>query len=217
MVHHELRTPIAIIKGYASTLGRDDVEWDNQVIRENVAIIEDEADRLTDLVEDLLTASKIQAARELRLNIADTDLRSIAARSVARLESQTKHPIVLSFSENFPLIPGDEIRLRQVIENLLTNAIKYSPEDTTITLGGRFTETSVTVFVRDEGAGIPKDQTEKVFERFYRVDDQLTSRTHGTGLGLYLVKAIVEAHGGEISVKSMVGSGSTFFFTLPRD
>ena len=216
-VHHELRTPIAIIKGYASTLGRDDVEWDSQVIRENVAIIEDEADRLTDLVEDLLTASKIQAARELRLNIADTDLRSLAARSVARLESQTKHPIVLSFADNFPLIPGDEIRLRQVIENLLTNAIKYAPEDTTITLGGRFTENSVTVFVRDEGAGIAKDEIDKVFERFYRVDDQLTSRTHGTGLGLYLVKAIVEAHGGEISVKSMVGSGSTFFFTLPRD
>lgn len=216
-VHHELRTPIAIIKGYASTLGRDDVEWDRQVIRENVAIIEDEADRLTDLVEDLLTASKIQAARELRLNIADTDLRSIAARSVARLESQTNHLIVLSFADNYPLIPGDEIRLRQVIENLLTNAIKYSPEDTTITLGGRFTEKSVTVFVRDEGAGIPRDEIDKVFERFYRVDDRLTSRKHGTGLGLYLVKAIVEAHGGEISVKSQVGSGSTFFFTLPRD
>lgn len=216
-VQHELRTPIAIIKGYASTLGRDDVEWDSQVIRENVAIIENEADRLTDLVEDLLTASKIQAARELRLNIADTDLRSIAARSVARLESQTRHPIVLSFADNFPLIPGDEIRLRQVIENLLTNAIKYSPEDTTITLGGRFTEKSVTVFVRDEGVGIPKDEIDQVFERFYRVDDQLTSRTQGTGLGLYLVKAIVEAHGGEISVKSQIGSGSTFFFTLPRD
>lgn len=216
-VQHELRTPIAIIKGYASTLGRDDVEWDSDTIRENVAIIEDEADRLTDLVEDLLTASKIQAARELRLNIADTDLRALAARSAARLESQTNHPIGLSFSDNFPAVPGDEFRLRQVIENLLTNAIKYSPEDTAITIGGRFTEKSVTVFVRDDGVGIPKDQIDKIFERFYRVDEKLTSRTQGTGLGLYLVKAIVEAHGGEISVKSQVGSGSTFYFTLPRD
>ncbi|MDE2749051.1 MAG: ATP-binding protein [Chloroflexota bacterium] len=216
-VHHELRTPIAIIKGYASTLGRDDVEWDSAVIRENLAIIEDEADRLTNLVEDLLTASKIQAARELRLNLADTDLRAIAARSVERLEGQTSHSIVMSFPEDFPVIPGDEIRLRQVIENLLTNAIKYSPEDKTITVGGRFTEKSVTVFVRDEGAGIPKDQIDKVYERFYRVDDNLTSRTQGAGLGLYLVKAIVEAHGGEISAKSQIGSGSTFFFTLPRD
>ena len=216
-VQHELRTPIAIIKGYASTLGRDDVEWDSGTIREKVAIIEDEADRLTDLVEDLLTASKIQAARELRLNIADTDLRALAARSAARLESQTSHPIVLSFPANFPLIPGDEFRLRQVIENLLTNAIKYSPGDSAITVGGRFTEKSVTVFVRDDGVGIPKDQIDKVFERFYRVDDKLTSRAHGAGLGLYLVKEIVEAHGGDIAVKSQVGSGSTFFFTLPRD
>ena len=216
-VHHELRTPIAIIKGYASTLARDDVEWDGTIIRENMAIIEDEADRLTDLVEDLLTASKIQAARELRLNIADTDLRAVAERTAARLESQTRHPIVLSFAENFPLIPGDELRLRQVVENLLTNAIKYSPEDKTITIGGRFTEKRVTVFVRDEGVGIAKDQIAKVFQRFYRVDDKLTSRRQGTGLGLYLVKAIVEAHGGEISVKSQVGGGSTFYFTLPRD
>ncbi len=216
-VQHELRTPIAIIKGYASTLSRDDVEWDGEIIRENLAIIEDEADRLTKLVEDLLTASKIQAARELRLNIADTDLQAVASRSAARLESQTKHPIVLSFAGSFPLIPGDETRLRQVIDNLLTNAIKYSPDDTTITIGGRYTEKSVTVFVRDEGAGIAKDQIEKVFERFYRVDDQLTSSAQGAGLGLYLVKAIVEAHGGEISVKSQVGGGSTFFFTLPRD
>ncbi len=216
-VQHELRTPIAIIKGYASTLGRDDVDWDSDTIRENVAIIEDEADRLTNLVEDLLTASKIQAARELRLNIADTDLRALAARTAARLESQTKHPIVLSFSDNFPAVPGDEARLRQVIENLLTNAIKYSPDDSAITVGGRFTEKSVTIFVRDDGVGIAKDQIDRIFERFYRVDDTLTRRTHGTGLGLYLVKAIVAAHGGEISVKSQLGNGSTFFFSLPRD
>ena len=90
-VQHELRTPIAIIKGYASTLGRDDVEWERDVVREKMAIIEDEADRLTDLVEDLLTASKIQAARELRLSLADTDLAyAVAARSVARLEEPDK-------------------------------------------------------------------------------------------------------------------------------
>lgn len=216
-VHHELRTPIAIIKGYASTLGRDDVDWENDVIREKMAIIEDEADRLTDLVEDLLTASKIQASRELRLNLADADLKALAARSAARLAGQTGHRIELSFPEDFPLIPGDEVRLRQVIDNLLMNAIKYSPAGETITVGGRFSERGVTVFVRDEGAGIPKDEVAKVFDRFYRMDDNLTRKTQGTGLGLYLVKAIVEAHGGEISVKSQMGAGSTFYFTLPRD
>ena len=216
-VHHELRTPIAIIKGYASTLSRDDINWDSEVIRKNAAIIEDEADRLTGLVEDLLTASKIQAERELRLNIADANLKAVAERSVIRLESQTEKRIELSFPDDFPVIQGDEARLRQVIDNLLTNAIKYSPADKTITVGGRFTETSVIIFVRDEGAGIARDQIDKIFDRFYRIDDTLTRRTQGAGLGLYLAKAIVEAHGGDISVKSQVGSGSTFYFTLPRD
>ena len=215
-IHHELRTPIAIIKGYASTLGRDDVEWEQSVIRENMAIIEEEADRLTALVEDLLTASKIQASQALRLNIADTRLERLAARSVGRLSSQTRHQIALSFSDNFPVIQGDEARLRQVIDNLLTNAIKYSPPDKIITVGGRFTRKNVTLFVRDEGPGIPQNQIDKIFERFYRIDDKLTRRTQGTGLGLYLAKAIVEAHEGEISVKSQVGGGSTFYFTLPR-
>ena len=215
-IHHELRTPIAIIKGYASTLRRDDVEWEREVIRENMQIIEDEADRLTGLVEDLLTASKIQAAREWQLNLGDLRLDRLAARAVARLEGGSAHRFDLSFPPAFPLIQGDETRLRQVIDNLLTNAIKYSPAGTTITVGGRYTAKRATVFVRDEGAGIAGDQQEKIFERFYRIDDKLTRRAQGTGLGLHLAKAIVEAHGGEISVKSGVGSGATFYFTVPR-
>ncbi len=216
-IHHELRTPIAIIKGYASTLRRDDVEWESSLVREKLAIIEDEADRLTHLVEDLLTASKIQAARELNLNIGDTNLAQLATRSVARLEGQSKHRFVLSFPPDFPVIQGDDMRLRQVIDNLLTNAIKYSPMEKTITVGGRFTRKSVTLFVRDEGEGIAQDQLDKVFDRFYRIDDKLTRQKKGTGLGLYLAKAIVTAHEGKISVKSQIGSGSTFYFTIPRD
>ena len=215
-VHHELRTPIAIIKGYASTLGRDDVEWDSNAVRDYVTIIEEEADRLTALVEDLLTASKLQATRELQLNLADADLHAVAAQSVERLESGASQRIVLSFPEDFPVIHGDAARLRQVIDNLLTNAIKYSPAQSTVTVGGRHSLTSVTVFVRDEGPGIANDQLQRIFERFYRIDDRLTRRTQGTGLGLYLARAIVQAHGGDISVKSAVGSGSTFYFSLPR-
>lgn len=216
-VQHELRTPIAIIKGYASTLGRDDVEWESALIREKMAIIEDEADRLTNLVEDLLTASRIQATRQLTLNLADTDLSQLAARAAGRLDAPDAQRITLSFPEDFPLIQADAARMRQVIDNLLTNAIKYSPPGKPITVGGRFSEKSVTVFVRDHGAGIPKSEIDKVFERFYRIDDNLTRRAQGTGLGLFLVKAVVEAHGGDITVKSQVGSGSTFYFTLPRE
>lgn len=216
-IHHELRTPIAIIKGYASTLRREDVEWDADVIRDNMGIIEEEADRLTTLVEDLLTASKIQAEREVKLNLADVHLELVAARSVGRLEGQSHHKIVLSFPENFPVIQADEARLRQVMDNLLTNAIKYSPKGKTITVGGRFNDKNVTVFVRDEGDGIPVDKIDKIFNRFYRIDDTMTRKTQGTGLGLYLVKAIINAHRGDISVKSTVGHGSTFYFTIPRD
>ena len=216
-VHHELRTPIAIIKGYASTLRRDDAEWDGSVVREKLAIIEDEADRLTHLVEDLLTASKIQASQELRLNITETDLAALAARSVARLEGQSAHQFVLSFPLDFPIIYADEERLRQVIDNLLTNAIKYSNAGKAITVGGRYNVNNVTIFVRDEGHGIAQDELDKVFERFYRVDDGLTRHAKGTGLGLYLVKAIVEAHGGQASVKSQLGKGSTFYVTIPRE
>ncbi len=216
-VQHELRTPIAIIKGYASTLSRDDVDWSGAVMRKNLAIIEEEADRLTNLVEDLLTASKIQAERELRLSIADADIKALATQSADRLKSQTDKRIELSFPEAFPLIQGDAARLRQVIDNLLTNAIKYSPADAPITVGGRYTEKSVILFVRDKGAGIPKDQIDKIFDRFYRVDNSLTRQTQGAGLGLFLAKAIIEAHKGEISVRSQVGSGATFYFTLPRD
>jgi len=215
-VHHELRTPIAIIKGYASTFAREDVEWEPALMREKMAIIEDEADRLTALVEDLLTASKLQSGPELWLTLRPTNLSELARMAAERLQSQSAQDIELSFPADFPLIEGDEARLRQVIDNLLTNAMKYSPPGSAITIGGRFSEAQVTLFVRDSGAGIPKAEQEKIFERFYRIDDSLTRSEKGTGLGLYLARAIVEAHGGQLSLRSQLGSGSTFFFTLPR-
>lgn len=217
-VSHELRTPVAIIKGYASTLNREDAQWNPDVIRQSLSVIEDEADRLTELIDDLLTASKIQAEQGVRLQLADVHLDVLAQRAVERFAPQTnRHRFTLSFQENFPSIQGDAKLLRQVVDNLLTNAIKYSPNGGTITVGGRYTDHSVTFFVRDEGTGISESEQARIFDRFYRVDNNLTSKTKGTGLGLYLVKAIIEAHHGEINVKSQPSQGSTFYFTLPRD
>lgn len=217
-ISHELRTPVALIKGYAGTLRRDDVEWDRDVVLQSLQVIEEESDRLTRLIEDLLTASKIQTEASVSLHISDVQLDKLAIRSVERLSTQTsKHRFELSFPDDFPAIHGDEARLRQVLDNLLTNAIKYSPDGGVITVGGRFTAQNVTVFVRDEGVGIPEIELPHIFDRFYRVDDTLSSKTQGTGLGLYLVKAIVETHKGTINVKSQVGHGSNFYFTLPRD
>ncbi|HVO44178.1 MAG TPA: ATP-binding protein, partial [Aggregatilineales bacterium] len=117
----------------------------------------------------------------------------------------------------FPIIQGDENRLRQVIDNLVNNAIKYSPNGGTIHLRGTFDGDSVTVAVTDQGVGLTADDQEHVFERFFRADDALSRKTQGTGLGLYLAKAVIDAHGGTITVESQPGKGSTFRFTLPRD
>lgn len=217
-VSHELRTPVALIKGYASTLNREDAKWDISTLKGSLEVIEDEADRLTELIEDLLTASKIQSERDINITFADADLEAIARASIERLSTQTtKHIFDLSFPEDFPRIAGDARLLRQVMDNLITNAIKYSPNGGKVTVGGRFNEQSATVFVRDEGEGISESDQSRIFERFFRVESTLTTKTKGTGLGLYLVKAIIEAHGGTIHVKSQLGHGSTFYFTLPRD
>ena len=218
MVSHELRTPVALIKGYSSTLNRDDAKWDVRVVRDSLGVIEEEADRLSHLIDDLLTASKLQTERTVSLQLADVRLDALATRSVERISTQTKnHDIERSFPPEFPSVQGDAGRLRQVIDNLLTNAIKYSPKGGTITVGGRYSDQNVTFFVRDEGVGIPDSELPHVFDRFYRVESDLKNQTKGTGLGLYLVKAIVEAHGGRINVKSQVGHGSTFYFSIPRD
>ncbi|MBZ0286308.1 MAG: cell wall metabolism sensor histidine kinase WalK, partial [Anaerolineae bacterium] len=215
-VSHELKTPVALIKGYAGTLRREDAAWDPAVIRNGLEVIEDEADRLTELIENLLAASKLQAER-MRLDLSDVRLDLLAARAVERFSTQTTtHTFKLEFPPNFPVIQGDEARLRRVLDNLLSNAIKYSPEGGTIEVGGKADDQSVTVYVRDEGVGIRPADQEHVFDRFYRVDGALSRKTQGTGLGLYLAKAIIEAHNGTIQVKSKPGEGSTFFFTLPQ-
>jgi PAS domain S-box-containing protein len=216
-ISHELKTPVAIIKGYAATLRREDAAWDPQTIRDNLGVIEDEADRLTDLIQNLLTASKLQVQRDITLDFSDVWLNRLAEQVVERFQRQTdKHKLILNFPDDFPIIQGDEIRLRQVLDNLVSNAIKYSPGGGKIEIGGTFDETNVTVYVKDEGEGIADRDRERVFERFYRVDSKLSRRTQGTGLGLYLAKATITAHHGVIDVDSVPGKGSVFFFTLPQ-
>ncbi len=216
-ISHELKTPVALIKGHAATLRRDDVEWDMDVVRDYSAVIEEEADRLTILIENLLTTSKIQAQRSLELNRYDVRLDQLAARAVERFHTQTeKHQFRLNFPPDFPVIQGDEQRLRQVLDNLLSNAIKYSPDGGEIEVGGTVNEQSITVYVRDQGVGLSEQDQQRLFERFYRVDSALSRRTQGTGLGLFLANAIVQAHGGSMRVESHPGAGSTFYFTLPQ-
>ena len=215
-VSHELKTPVALIKGYAGTLRREDASWNPEVIRDGLAVIEEESDRLTELIENLLAASKLRA-QQMRLDIGDVRLDALAARAVERFSTQTtRHRFVLSFPPEFPVVQGDEVRLRQVLDNLVSNAIKYSPDGGDIEVGGYADPYTATVFVRDQGVGISEADQEHIFERFFRVDGALSRKTQGTGLGLYLAKAIVEAHGGSIGLESRPGAGTTFYFTLPQ-
>ncbi len=217
VISHELKTPVALIKGYAGTLRREDARWDQKTVRDSAAIIEEEADRLTHLIDNLLDASRLQAGA-LKLNISDVALDQLARHIVEKFSVEAEqHPITLDFPPDFPTVPADAVRVEQVLSNLINNAIKYSPAGTAITLGGQVTPREVIITVADRGIGIPLEEQSHIFERFYRVDDALTRRTQGSGLGLYLAKAVIEAHRGRIWVKSLPGQGSTFAFALPRE
>jgi PAS domain S-box-containing protein len=216
VISHELKTPVSIIKGYAGTLRREDAQWDEETVREGLDIIEEESDRLDGLISDLLDASRAQAG-SLKLEMGDVHVPKLAQRVVEGFRLQTDiHQIELDFPSDFPPVIADQERLRQVLSNLVRNAIKYSPRGGKIRLGGYADRDKVTVYVTDEGIGIPLDEQPRLFQRFYRLDSSLRRRTQGMGLGLYLCRAIVEAHGGRIWVESAPGQGSTFYFTLPR-
>ena len=122
---------------------------------------------------------------------------------------------MLKFDPDLPSVDGDEARLRQVFDNLIGNAIKYSPDGGQIEVGGYRDGDHVVAYVHDNGVGMSDQDQERIFERFYRVDGTLSRKTQGAGLGLYLSKSIVEAHGGTMRVESQPGKGSTFMFTLP--
>jgi PAS domain S-box-containing protein len=222
IISHELKTPVALIKGYAQTLARPDADWDLTTARQGLQVIEEEADRLEALINNLLDVSRIQASG-LQLDYADVDAQGLLTRVAEAYRTQSdQHQIELDFPERLPLIWGDEERLRQVFTNLVGNAMKYSPDGGLIRIGGwvnRATDGDtfqrVILYVADQGIGIPQLELSQIFERFYRVDSSLRRTTAGAGLGLFLSKAIVDVHGGQIWARSEPGKGTTFFVALP--
>lgn len=216
VISHELKTPLALITGYAETLDREDVRWDSDTTHECLTVIREESARLNHLIEDLLDAARIEAgALELKMSYMQLD--DIAESTVEALRPiERDHMFALDFPSDFPVVRGDSERLRQVLRNLLSNAVKYSPPDSLIRVGGHVEPDRVVVSVSDEGPGIPLDEQDHLFERFSRGADA-QDKTSGAGLGLYLSKAIVEAHDGEIWVESAPGQGTTFYVSLPRD
>ncbi len=214
-VSHELQTPISIIKAYASTLARPDIRWDEDTIRDKLQSIEEESDRLSELVGRLLYTSRIDGG-VISLNRMVVDLRKEVHKVVNRLMEKSEiHEIVVDFPPEFPPVLADPEKLEDVLTNLLDNAIKFSPDGGRITIGGTIGDSEVAVTVADEGIGIASKEQEIIFDRFYRAKDAQVKATHGVGLGLHISKSTIEAHGGRIWVKSTRGKGSKFTFTLP--
>lgn len=216
IVSHDLRTPLTAIKGYAATLLRFEDRLTPELKKESLSAINSEMDRFARLLDNLLDLSRIEAGR-LNIHSMTFDLKEMAYKvSEVFKISAHNHNFSLSFPDRYPHAYGDPDQVEQVLNNLISNAIKYSPTGGTINIEGKTKDDDVVLSVKDQGMGIPDDQLEKVFERYHRVDSKATRLVSGTGLGLFISKKLIEAQGGKIWVKSQVGKGSTFSFSLPQ-
>ena len=213
-VSHEVRTPLGLIKISCTSLLAEDVEFDRETQRKFLRGIDEETDRLERIVDNLLDLSRIESGR-LRLDMRPADVGRLAREVMKDMEAQaTQHRLVHDFPPDPLVAIIDPKRVEQVLRNLLSNAIKYSPEGGTITVRGCEDERHIIVRVSDEGIGIPAGDLERVFERFYRVENETTQSVGGVGLGLAVCRSIVKAHGGRIWAESTLTVGSTFSFTL---
>ncbi len=215
-VSHELRTPVSSIKGYAETLLSGALD-DKQNALDFVKIIQHDSDRLARLIEDLLDLARIESGK-MKMVFMPLDLCSLVNRTIRIIEPQARAKdirISAQLPENLPTVIADEARISQVLINLLDNAVKYTPQSGEVKVSVTPLSKAVQIDVSDNGIGIPEDDLPRIFERFYRVDKARSRELGGTGLGLSIVKHIVIAHGGNVSVSSVPGKGSTFSFILP--
>lgn len=216
MISHELRTPLTSIKGFATTLLADDVTWDPHSQRDFIETISQEADKLTDLIEHLLDLSRLESGT-LRIIPEEQPLNAIVNTAMAQLRTLTvEHDLVIAIPDDLPPVKGDPQRVAQVLTNLVSNAARYSPGGTRITISARAQTGEVQVDVADQGPGIPPQERARVFEAFHQVQASGESeRAKGVGLGLAICKGLVELQGGRIWIQDQPGPGTTISFTLP--
>jgi signal transduction histidine kinase len=215
IVSHEVRTPLASVLGFTSLLLNRDV--DPQTRRDYLEIIDQQGRRLAALLDDFLNVQRIEEGR-LQLAAEHVDLGAVLAEQVALFGAESeRHTLELALPPApLPVVLGDPNRLSQVVGNLLSNAIKYSPDGGVVHAAAEDEGGVVRVEIRDEGVGIPEDQHERIFTKFFR-GDAAASGIAGSGLGLAFARAVVEAHGGRMSFTSAPGVGSTFWFELPAE
>ncbi len=215
-VSHELRTPLAAIYGSAQTILRPDLDLDDAVRDELLGVIASESDRLADIVSDLLLSSHLDSGR-LPVQIESCDAAELAAAVVesARTHLPDDVEVMLEVATDVPRVAADPGQLRQVLANLLDNAIKYSPGGGPVSVRVEDGGGTVRFSVQDRGIGMPASELRRIFEKFYRLDPDMTRGIGGTGLGLYISRELVRRMAGTIAVESELGVGSTFVVQLP--
>lgn len=216
---HELRTPLTVINSYLEMFEDGMLGKLNENQQDKLAVIRSQTDHMIKLVEDMLDTSKLES-RKFRIQKHSLNLVEIAKNAIdeiSRLADLKEHTISLQVNRKVDSIEGDGHRIKQVFSNLLTNAIKYTPNKGKIDVGIRNENGHLLISISDTGIGIHEGEHEKIFEKFYTVGGKsLTRESERMGLGLTIAKGIVEAHGGKIWVESEVNKGSTFYFTLPK-
>lgn len=212
---HELRTPLAAIKGYSTALLMDEVAWPEEKRQEFLQLIDNECDNLQTMIGDILDSSLIDVG-QLAVEPQPVRLSKLAREVVAEMQRHSEiHRLVIDIPADMPIVDVDPRRIRQVFRNLLDNAIKYSPHGGLVMIRGEARTRDVVISVSDEGVGISPEDLIPLFEKYFRVKSPTGYHVAGTGLGLPVARAIVEAHGGRIWAESKVGQGTTLFFSLP--
>lgn len=211
IVAHDFRSPLTVIQGYSELLHSRTADPETRTLLEAIGV---QSLYLTSLADDVLTMTRIESGT-LPLDAKDVDLADLARAAIAARSSSPSQVVLDAGSVGSP-IHGDARRLRQVIENLIDNAVKYAPAGTRVTVSVHGTPTGAEVSVADAGPGIPPEEVPGLFQKFSRLAAARRSGVHGTGLGLYICRSIVEAHGGRISVETAPGQGSVFKVALPK-
>ncbi|HEX2195415.1 MAG TPA: HAMP domain-containing sensor histidine kinase, partial [Actinomycetota bacterium] len=214
-VSHELRTPLTSIQGYVKTLLRPNVEFSPDDQRSFIEAVDRQSERLRRLIEDLLVVSRIESDTD-KLLVTPVLLQKVARHVVDEFRARVgDRSFDFQFDGNVLEVDTDETKVHQVVSNFVDNALKYTPDGTTITIGGRVEGEHVVMWVADQGPGIPDAEQARIFDRFYQIDQSSTRAAGGTGLGLYICKKLAEAIGGDIRLERSDENGSVFALWIP--
>ena len=213
-VSHELRTPLTSIQGYTSRLLRTDIEIDEETRRKSLNVIKRQSERLKRLIEDLLIIPDIERDR-IRVSLEPVWISDTVVNAITLVKNSEEKVIENNIIEDFPLVIADKDRAEQVVVNLVENAIKYSTEGSTITISGDYNAEEATISISNQCEKISEEKLAELYEKFIRMDDKTTRTTRGTGLGLFIVKGLVEAMNGKIEISSTDEVGFKVDITFP--